>query len=169
MEAARVTFMVGRRRAARYRTNQPERSIRRLHCTRSCQGRRTDTTPPGTVTGKIYEVDGRSSPDRKYSCESRDGEAFSRRLLFVHRQGVSHLRYLPLVSRTVEDPLEVWESTKAIYHRGTTLLFSPTLSRREFGNKSHGSRRREYWLGGHGIQHRRRCVRGASRRIVSFC
>jgi hypothetical protein len=88
---------------------------------------------------------------------------------FVHRQGVSHLRYLPLVSRTVEDPLEVWESTKAIYHRGTTLLFSPTLSRREFGNKSHGSRRREYWLGGHGIQHRRRCVRGASRRIVSFC
>jgi phage-Barnase-EndoU-ColicinE5/D-RelE like nuclease2 len=42
---------------------------------------------------------------------------------YRHRQAASHLRYLPLVPRTVGDPFEVWASAKAIYHRGTTLLF----------------------------------------------
>ncbi|MBV8367834.1 MAG: hypothetical protein JO036_02705 [Candidatus Eremiobacteraeota bacterium] len=42
---------------------------------------------------------------------------------YHHRQAAGHLRYLPLVARTVEDPFEVWESGKAIYHRGPTWLF----------------------------------------------
>lgn len=42
---------------------------------------------------------------------------------YTHRQGASHLRYLPLVARTVADPFEIWESSKATYERGVTLLF----------------------------------------------
>ncbi len=42
---------------------------------------------------------------------------------YRHRQAASHLRYLPLVRKTVDDPFEVWSSAKAIYDRGSTLLF----------------------------------------------